>query len=210
MPDDESRSWIGAIGAKIADVEAFAGLLLSTFIFLVVVCLGGGLVLVAELAGGAGSMHLSAAQKGLSSGVYLLVLIFEVRSLGWITRGLQDRRRSPRAVWLAMSQRDRGLLTNLIVASWWIVHMVAILLVGAGLDAFCTKAAQGHGRDAAIVAGVIGVLFVFTAAFMTSSFLVLAIGAWRRDETLLRRVWRLRGLLDASLALGVLAVMEWV
>jgi hypothetical protein len=207
VPEDELRSWIGD---KIADAEAFAGLLLSTFIFLVVVCIGGGLVLVSELAGGAGSRHLSAAQKGLFTGAYLLVLIFEVRSLGWITRGLQDRRQSPRAVWLAVSQRDRGRVKNLIVASWWMVHMVVILLVGAGLDVLCTKAAEGHGRQASTVAGVIGVLFVFTAAFMTSSFLVLAIGAWRRDEALLRRVWRLRGLLDVSLALGVLAVMRWV
>jgi hypothetical protein len=96
---------------------------------------------------------------------------------------------------------------NSIVAGWWIVHMAAILAVGAGLDGLFTSALRG--RTETIVGQSMGVVIVFTAAYMTSSFLVLAIGAWWRDEALLRRVWRLRGLIDVSLALGVLAVMRW-
>jgi hypothetical protein len=67
---------------KVADVEAFAGLLLSTFVFLVVIGIVGGCMLALEWSGGRGSMHLTWLQKGGIAAVYAVFVVFEVRSLG--------------------------------------------------------------------------------------------------------------------------------
>jgi hypothetical protein len=204
--DEVPSGWTHAIAIKIANAEAFAGLLLSTFVFLVVIGIGGGCMLILEWMGGRGSMHWTLTEKVGATVVYVVFLTCEVGSLTWITRGLQQRR-SPRAVWLALSQRDLGRLTNALIVAWWLLHVASILAVGLGLDLLISGI--GRSREIKIVSHSIGMMTMFAAAYMTSSFLVLAVGAWSRREITLRRVWRLRGLIDTLLALGVLVLTGW-
>ena len=205
--DEASNGWMRAIANRIADAEAFGGLLLSTFVFLVVIGICGGCMLILEWMGGGGSMHWTLAEKVGATVVYAVFMVCEVSSLLWITRGLQ-RRRSPRAVWLALSQRDLGRRMNTLIVAWWLLHVRAILAAGLGLDLLISG--LGRTRDAQIVSHSVGLLTLFAATYMTSSFMVLAVGAWSRREAVLRRVWRLRGWIDALLALGVLALSAWM
>jgi hypothetical protein len=198
---------MNAIAVRVANVEAFAGLLLSTFVFLVVIGIGGGCLLILEWMGGRGSMHWTLAEKVGATAVYAVFMICEVSSLLWITRGLQQPY-SPRAVWLALSQRDCGRLINALIVVWWSLHVAAILAVGFGLDLLISGI--GRTREEQVVTHSIGMASMLVAAYMTSSFLVLAVGAWNRRETVLRRVWRLRRVIDTVLALAVLAVSAWM
>ncbi len=201
---ERSSNSFEALLTAVGDAEVFIALLLSTFVFLVVFGIGGGYMLAQKW------QHASTPMRIILGGGYAVLMICEIRSLGWISHGLQVKR-SPRAVWLAMSLRQRGLWFNLTLAAWWILNLAAILAAGIALDMAISSWGHDRGYDTKVrwMAPCAGVFVLFTATYMSSSFLVLAVGSlWRREE-LLRKVWRSRALIDAVVVIGVL-VVQWL
>lgn len=203
MLEARSPSWFNLAMLKLGDIEVFVGLLLAAFVFLVVIGIGGGIILAQEWP------RLSMPMKSCLGLGYAALMICEVRSLGWITHGLQVKH-SPRAVWLAMSLRERGFPGNAMLAAWWLVHLAAILTAGIMLDIAISslgKQTGDHGNSR-LAAPIAGVLALFFATYMSSSFLVLAVGSLCRRETLLRKVWRIRALIDAVVVIGIVLVQN--
>lgn len=183
-----------SISMLTADIEALLGLVIASFVGLVCVGLLGFVFLVWEWV--YGSFHLHLQQRILLTLGWVPAIILEALSVRWMGHAMGEALH-PRPVSIALLQKNRGLIFNLLTAVWWFAHGVAV--VGA-VDWIVTKNQfMNPNTFETAFYYVTNGMWLFGAMYASTTFLLLGLGAICLAPMLLHRVWSLRVPVDLTI-----------
>ena len=133
----------------------------------------------------------------------LLVGFLQVWSFGHFVRF--EEQPHPRPVWMALRQRIWPLPLRPLVILWWMLQAALLLMTAHYLIEgyrFTPHSPTGHFLVVAMP-----LIVLFMAAYASTSFLLFALATAWRSEWFITRVWKLRGLIDITVAL--VSFMLW-
>lgn len=182
--------------SNLTDVEVVIALFLAYWMAGTVI-VGGGVVIVS--ASVLGQPNWSGSTLATCALAWLALSVLELKSIGFVTRVRNSP--DPRAIHLALSQRPE-MAVRLLVASWWLLHAGAAILVGA-----LFKLGTSHEPVPSDVPPwfkwAIDRGFLLGFAYASNLFIVLAAGAVFPRERFLQWVWRCRFLIDVLVVIYV-------
>jgi hypothetical protein len=174
-------------------LESLAGLVLLSFILLIV--LVGGLAFVIRFVLDTPGEPTWRSCVVLCS--WIILCVIEWKSVAFY-KAVRDTAREPLGINIALSQRHWPVWVSPIVAVWWLINAVSLLLCcEVLLRALNLRGSSGEARVFMAIQ-----LFVFLgASYGTNVLLLLAAAALNRKVQFLNIIWRARVLFDVLLTI---------
>jgi hypothetical protein len=188
------RSFPGVVGA----IEAGFGLVMMAFFSLIVMAVGGLLFVLNSWL--YGYPRLETPERVAFTLAWIPVAWLEWRSLTFFFDGLAVAAH-PVPVYVATQLTARRPVTRLLIAVWWFAHAAAIVMVAEG---FVHHLKPFNPSDVErVLYIVIPLAILFGTAFAMNTHLLIAVYSLTRSERLVRRVYRLRIVLDLAVVLAL-------
>lgn len=178
----------------LADAEALLGLIIACFVGVVGLMLGGFAYLLWEWSFGAFNIPrerliwLTVAWSGVTT--------LEILSIRWMGQVIGPAAH-PRPVYMALAQKNRGILWSSLTAVWWLAHSVAVV-VAADWLANEYKFLSPRAPELLLEYASKGAT-IFGSMYASTAFLLFAVGAISRSSKWLQQLWKIRVPFDLAL-----------